>query len=116
MEEMKKAKAEAAEKEKGGDLAEAASIEAEAQMQIEGAKLEQKMIQTQGDLAIQAAKVANEKQLTDIKMIQTIADIELSNKKLDLEEEKVDSENARSAVDLAISVAEKASKHQGVME
>lgn len=73
--------------------------------EIEMAKIEQQQLKNEGELQIQAAKVANEKQLTDIKFMQIMAEISRDEKKIGIEQEKVDAENARSAVENALSFA-----------
>ncbi len=73
--------------------------------QVEMAKIEQRKEQAEGDLAIQSAKLAIEKQKVDAQVMQILNDIEMGDEKLILEQEKVDSENARSAVETAISLA-----------
>jgi len=80
-------------------------LEAEVYERTEMAKVEQQAIKVQGDQAIQAAKVANEKQLTDIKFMEAIAKIKEGEAKQLLEQERVDSENARTAVETAINFA-----------
>ena len=84
----------------------------EAIKEIEMAKVEQQQQKIEGELAIQAAKVANEKQLTDIKFMQVMAQLEQGETKLGIEQEKVDSENARTAVEHVIKSAEIAHKHR----
>lgn len=77
----------------------------EAIKEIETAKVQQQELKTQGELAIQAAKVANEKQLTDIKWAQVLAQLRQGDTKLAIEQEKVDAENARSAVEQVVNFA-----------
>jgi hypothetical protein len=71
--------------------------------EIEMAKVEQLANKTEGDLAIQSAKVANEKQALDIKFMEVMGKLEQGNVKLAIDQEKVDAENSRSAVETAIS-------------
>lgn len=82
--------------------------------EIEMAKIEQQATKAEGDLAIQAAKVANEKALTDIKFMQVMGQIENENAKLGVEQEKADSENARSAVELAIGLAKQTMSKENI--
>lgn len=89
----------------GDPMLQAQQEQTEAIREIEMAKVEQQAMKTEGDMAIQAAKVANEKQLTDIKFMQVMSQIEQQSAKLEIEQEKVDAENARSAVETAISFA-----------
>jgi hypothetical protein len=84
----------------------------EAIKQIEMAKIQQQQQKQEGELAIQAAKVANEKTLTDVKFMQIMAQINQNQIKLGIEQEKVDSENARTAVEHVIKSAEIAHKHR----
>lgn len=79
--------------------------QAEVYKEVEMAKVEQQAIKTEGDLAIQAAKVANEKEQTQIKFMETIAKIQDMATQTGIEQEKVDAENARSAVETAIVFA-----------
>ena len=77
----------------------------EAIKEIEIAKSEQQQQKIEGELAIQAAKVANERALTDVKMAQVMAQLRQGETKLAIEQEKVDAENARSAVEQAVNFA-----------
>ena len=79
--------------------------QAEVFKEVEMAKVEQQAMKTQGDMAIQAAKVANEKEQTQIKFIETMAKIQEMEAKVGIEQERVDAENARSAVETAIGFA-----------
>jgi hypothetical protein len=74
----------------------------EAIKEIEMAKIQQQQQKQEGELAIQAAKVANEKTLTDVKFMQIMAQINQNQTKLGIEQEKVDSENARTAIEQAM--------------
>lgn len=87
-----------------GDPVEA---QTEAIREIELAKIAEQRERHQGDLAIQAAKVANEKQLTDIKFMQVMNQVEQQNQKMAIEQERIDAENARSAVETAIELAQR---------
>ena len=82
----------------------------EAIKEIEMAKVEQQQQKIEGELAIQAAKVANEKQLTDIKFMQVMAQLRQGDAKLGIEQEKVDSENARTAVEHIVGFAKEVHK------
>lgn len=97
MQEAQKAQAE-----KGDPMLKAQQEQTQAVREIEMAKIEQQSIKAEGDMAIQAAKVAVEQKNTDIKFMQVMAQIEQGNMKVSLEQEKVDAENARSAVETAI--------------
>lgn len=84
---------------------EATKIQAETAMEIEMAKLDLAADKMEGEQAVQAAKVAVEKQKNDITLAKIIAEIEQINRKLDMEEAKISSEDARTAVESAIEVA-----------
>lgn len=58
----------------------------------------------QGELVIDAAKVANEKLKVDAQIAEIMSEIDNKNAKIELEQERVDSENARSAVEAAINL------------
>jgi hypothetical protein len=74
-------------------------------LEIEAMKVEQRREESEGQQAINAAKVAIEKQKVDAQVMQIINDIETKNAKLGIEQEKLDSENARTAVETAINLS-----------
>jgi len=99
------AEAKKAQAEEGDPMLKAQQDQTETVKQIEMAKIEQQAVKTEGDHAIQAAKVAVEQKNTDIKFMQMMAQIEQGNMKQALEQERVDAENARSAVETAMTIA-----------
>jgi hypothetical protein len=103
MKQQQEAQAKAAEQ--GDPMQKMAEEQMKTLQEIEMAKVEQAASKAEGDHAIQAAKVANEKQLTDIKYMETMAKIQDMASKQDIEEAKLDSENARTAVEAALNVA-----------
>jgi hypothetical protein len=103
MKQQQEAQAKAAEQ--GDPMQKMAEEQMKTLQEIEMAKVEQAASKAEGDHAIQAAKVANEKQLTDIKYMETMAKIQDMASKQDIEEAKLDSENARTAVESALNVA-----------
>ena len=74
-------------------------------MEIEMAKIEQKADEAEGDLAIQSAKVALEKEKINAQVMAIMNDIEVKNAKILLDQDKVDSENARTAVETAMTIS-----------
>lgn len=102
MENKKKQAEEAAQK--GDPQLELAQQQMQSLTEIEMAKIEQQAEKTEGDHAIQAAKVAIEKQNSDIKFAEVMAKVQDAETKRILEMEKVDAENARSAVETALSI------------
>jgi hypothetical protein len=80
--------------------------------EIEMAKVEQAAVKAEGENAVATAKVAIEKQMTDIKFMEAMAKIEQNAAKLDIEQERIDAENSRSAVETAISFAESMHKRK----
>lgn len=102
---MKKtAEAEAAAVEKGDPQTELTMAQMETLKQVEEMKVQQQMIKAEGDHAVAAAKVAVEKQNSDLKFLEVMAKIEEMGKQSEIEEAKLDSENARSAVEMALNV------------
>lgn len=79
--------------------------QAETFKEIEMAKIDQRQLQSESETAIQAAKVAIEKQKADANFMKIMAEIQSNEHKMFLEQERVDSENARSAVETAIDIA-----------
>jgi hypothetical protein len=80
--------------------------EVQAYQQVEMGKLQAAEMKTQGDMAIQAAKVANEKQALDIKYFEVMNKLGLENRRIDMEEELEDSRASREAVEIAMKMAE----------
>jgi hypothetical protein len=74
--------------------------------EIEMSKVQQQQMKIQGDLAIQAAKVSNEKQALEIKYMEVMAKLGMENKRIIMEEEKTASSDSRHAVESAIKIAE----------
>jgi len=74
--------------------------------EIEQAKIDQKREANEGEMAVQAAKVALEKQKVDAQVAEVMNDIETKNAKLMMEQEKVDAENARTAIESAMDLTE----------
>jgi hypothetical protein len=73
--------------------------------EIEMAKVHQQSTKADGDMAVQAAKVANEQKLTDIKFLETLARIKEMGIKVNLDQEKHDSSIAQAAVENALEYA-----------
>jgi len=109
-----------------------ATAQIQAVQQIEMAKIEQQAQKLEADTSISAAKLANEKELTNIKFMQAMAQIQQnqaelallqqktqaglmeSEMKMIMEKEKQDSENARTAIEAAMAVADKMKEHASV--
>lgn len=79
--------------------------QAETFREIEMAKIEQRQLQSEGDIAIQSAKVSVEKQKADTQFLAIMADIQNKERKQIIDEERVDSENARDAIRTAMDMA-----------
>lgn len=102
MQQLKEKQAQAAEQ--GNPTVEMAKMQTEALTNVEMAKIEQQRMKAEGDMAIQAAKVANEKEALELKFIELMAKIDDMEKKMNLEQHKVASEDARTAVEHAMEV------------
>lgn len=94
----------------GDPQLELAQAQMETVREVELAKVEQLAIKAEGDQAIQTAKVAIEKQNSDIKYQEVMAKVmqmekqlEMQGIKMGMEQEKIDSENARTAVESALN-------------
>lgn len=113
MEMMKKQQAEAAGK--PSPEAEAMKLQAEAlkteadaaigRVQVQAAEVKMKKEQNDQEMALQATKLAIEKQKVDAQVMEIISDIQMKGAKLEIEQERVDSENARTAVETVIELA-----------
>jgi hypothetical protein len=78
----------------------------QAQMKIEGAKLQQKERDSQRNAQLQAAKIAVDKQKADTDQLDVLAAIGESRDQILIQHDKAQAENTRSAVDLAIKAAD----------
>ncbi len=80
--------------------------EIEVVQQIEMAKVEQRAVEAEGKLVLKAAELAIDQEEADLDYLKFITETEQANRDAALQERKVDAEDARSAIDLAIEVAE----------
>ena len=103
MQQIKEQQAQAAQQ--GDPMLKAQQEQVQAYHQVEMAKVEQQAAKAEGELAVQAAKVANEKNLAEIKYLEVMAKLEAENKKINMEENRIDSENSRAAVETAMDMA-----------
>ena len=103
MQQLKEQQAQAAQQ--GDPMIKAQQEQVQAYHQVEMAKVEQQAAKAEGELAVQAAKVANEKNLAEIKYLEVMAKLEAENKKINMEENRIDSENSRAAVETAMDMA-----------
>jgi hypothetical protein len=102
-EQMEKAQMEA--QAQGDPQLNIAREQAQTLMQIETMKVQQQAEKAEGEHAIQAAKVANEKQKNDMAFIKMMADIEEKQSKISIEQERLSAENARTAIENVIEMA-----------
>lgn len=77
----------------------------EAEVTIETQKTEQRREEAQGNLAIKAAQVANEKEKTQIEFLRLLAEVESEEFRNQLEVEKTDAQFAQDAIEMLIDVA-----------
>ncbi len=86
-------------------MVQAQQEQVQAYHEVEMAKVEQMAHKNEGEMAIQSAKVANEKQALEIKYLEVMAKLHMEDKKVSMELDKQDSENAREAVEAAIKLS-----------
>jgi uncharacterized membrane protein len=82
----------------------------QAEVETELARIEQKREQAEGQLAIDAGKLANEKEKTQLAYLELMAKIEEGDLKSEAELERQDAESAREAIKVAVDLAKHASK------
>ncbi len=76
----------------------------ETQKQIAEGEIQARIMETQGNQSIQAAKVAVEQENAMTKRMEALAKLEIEADKQLLEKQRLDSENARTAIDAAINL------------
>lgn len=79
--------------------------------EVEMAKVQQREHQLQSDHAIKAAQVAIDQEKANVARMEALANIQLAKLKLGMDKEKSDAENARSAVEIAVDMADKLNRH-----
>lgn len=79
----------------------------QAEKEIKAAELQVQREKAQGEQSIQAAKVAVEKQNADTKFMEAIAKINMQERQQNLKQQELDAENARTAVEMAIDIAQR---------
>ena len=105
MEELKQKEQQAAQNPPQDPMVQVQQQQVEAYHEIEMAKVEQQATKAQGEMAIQAAKVATEKQALEIKYMEVMAKLGIENKRIEMEMEKISSQDSKAAVETALDIA-----------
>src|SRR5271163_1959831 len=80
--------------------------------EVEMAKIEQRHLESEANVAVQSARVSVEKQKADTQFLAIMAEIENKETKQIIEQERMDSENAKDAVETALAIAKMGQERQ----